>query len=99
MKASHLLYFTLAVYPILTTILFVTAICLHSVPLDSGFGMIALVAGVRTESLRLLEGASKSGKLHKPIRVTIKSSQGLTRSKNSPNGHNEYDLHVDDKES
>lgn len=29
--------------------------------LDSGFGMIALLAGVRTETLTLLKGASLSG--------------------------------------
>lgn len=96
MNASYLLYFTLAIYPILTTLFFATAVLLHSVPLDSGFGTIALLAGVRVETLRLLKGASKSGRLHKPIHVTIESDQGLMRRQRHPNGHNEYVLQDDD---
>lgn len=71
MNPSLLLYVVLAVFPVLTALLFTCGLLLRNIPLDSGFGMIALLAGVRTETLQLLKGASRSGKLKKPIRVSI----------------------------
>ena len=93
MNASHLLYFILAIYPILIALLFATAVFLHSVPLDSGFGIVALLAGVRVETLGLLKGASKSGQLHKPIRVMIGPGHGSRRRESPSSRHNEYILH------
>lgn len=49
MNPPLLLYFVLAVFPVLTALLFTCGLLLRNIPLDSGFGMIALLAGVRTE--------------------------------------------------
>ena len=92
MNASQLLYFILAVYPILTILLFAATLLLHHVPLDGGFGTVALLAGVRVETLKLLKGASKSGKLRKSIRVTINADQGSMTKKCLRDERNEYIL-------
>lgn len=91
MKTAPLLYLTLAVYPALTALLLLSTLLMYNTPLDSGFGTIALLAGVRTETLKLLKGASLSGKLKKSIRVTIDVHKSFT-DKSLRNQHNEYIL-------
>ena len=91
MNSAPLLYLTLAVYPVLTALLLISTLLMYNTPLDSGFGMIALLAGVRTETLKLLNGASRSGKLKKSIRVTIDVHKSFT-DKDLKNQHNEYVL-------
>jgi len=68
---SFVLYLALAIQPILSTIHLLAGWVLYTVPLDNGFGMIALLAGVRPEGLKLLKGASLSGALAKPLRVKM----------------------------
>ena len=91
MNSAPLLYLTLAVYPALTALLLLSTLLTYNAPLDSGFGTIALLAGVRTETLKLLKGASLSGKLKKSIRVTIDVHKSFT-DKGLRNQHNEYIL-------
>ncbi|KAG8525252.1 uncharacterized protein KY384_008896 [Bacidia gigantensis] len=93
MNASPGLYVTLAIYPILTALFFTASLLLHNVPLDSGFGTIALLAGVRVETLSLLEGASRSGRLRKPIRVAINADERRVEGDGGTGGRNEYILH------
>lgn len=71
MDPSWILYLVLAFQPALAIILFLVALTFHQTPMDGGFGMIAVLAGVKKESLRLLEGASLSGRLSKPLRMQI----------------------------
>ena len=75
MNPNGWLYVVLATFPVLTFLLFVCTVLLHKVPLDSGFGIVALLAGVQTSTLSLLSGASRSGKLMKPVQVSIDSGQ------------------------
>ena len=83
MNQSWALYVVLAVQPVLTILLFVADIALHDKPVGRGFGLISLLAGVRTDTLHLLKDASYSGKLRKPLRVKIKENGGA-RGRQTP---------------
>ena len=70
MNTSFWLFFVLAVFPVLTTLAFLGCLVLYRVPLDGGaFGTVALLAGVRPDTLALLDGASLSGNLKRPLGV------------------------------
>lgn len=73
MNTSPVLFFVLAVVPISATLVFIGYLLLYrSVPFDvRGFGTAALLAGVRVDTLALLNGASVSGKLTKYIRIRV----------------------------
>ena len=79
MKPSTLLYIVIAVQPVLITMIFlITFIMSFISKLDgANFNIIAVLAGVRTETLRLFEGASFSGTLTKAIEIRIESSDPL----------------------
>lgn len=85
MHATWVLYFVLTVQPFLTLALFVAALSYYQAPLDSGFGMIAILAGARHETLKLLWGASMSGKTSEPVRMKIAVDDPVTTTgKNAP---------------
>ena len=71
MDPSWILYLVLAFQPVLAVILFVTALTFYQTPMDGGFSMVAVLSGVRKESLKLLEGTSLSGRLSRPVRTKI----------------------------
>ncbi len=71
LNRSFVLYLALAIRPILWTIHLLAGWVSYTVPLDNGFGMIALLTGVHPEELKLLKGASLSGALAKPLRVNM----------------------------
>lgn len=75
MDPSWVLYLVLAIQPLLTVLFFITALTFSHTPLDSGFGITAILAGVREESLKRLQGASMSGRLSEPVRMQIAVSQ------------------------
>ena len=78
MNSSSILYFVFAVQPFLALVALIAAWAYYRTPLDSGFGMVAILAGVRHESLRLLWGASMSGDLSKPVRMKIAVDDPVT---------------------
>lgn len=73
MDPSRALYIVLGVQPVLISLIFIASFVLsYFSAVDGGnFGIIALLAGVRTETLKLFDGASYSGTLKKPIGVRI----------------------------
>ena len=75
-QRSWLLYFILAFQPGLCVIMFLIGFIQYDSPLDNNFGMIPILAGVWTSSLPLLKGASISGRLKKPLPLTI-HTQGV----------------------
>ena len=81
MDPSWILYLILAFQPFLAILFFFTALAFHQTPLDGGFSMIAVMAGVREESLKLLRGASLSGRLSRPVKMKIAISEAGTSSK------------------
>lgn len=91
MNTSWLLYFTFALQPILTTILLIASACMRCTPIDRGFGIVALLAGVRKETLKLLEGASYSGELKEPLTVDIVVAKSVSAS-GCTHPRNEYIL-------
>lgn len=75
MDPSWVLYLVLAIQPLLTILFFITALTFSHTPLDGGFGITAVLAGVRGESLKMLQGASMSGRLSEPVRMQIAVSE------------------------
>ncbi|KAM0795158.1 hypothetical protein BDR22DRAFT_826265 [Usnea florida] len=75
MDPSWGLYVVLGVQPVLLTLVFIAGFALsHFSAVDGGnFGIIAILAGVRTETLKLFNGASFSGTLTKPIGMKIET--------------------------
>lgn len=71
MDPSSILYLVLSFQPALAVTLFLAALTFYQTPMDGGFSMIAVLSGVRKESLKLLEGASLSGRLSRPVRMEI----------------------------
>ena len=75
MDPSWVLYLVLAIQPLLTILFFITALTFSHTPLDGGFGITAILAGAREESLKMLQGASMSGRLSDPVRMQIAVSE------------------------
>lgn len=73
LRRSRLLYLVFAVQPILMVITMAGALLLYSVPLDHGFGMISILAGVsqNRDQLDLFRGASLSGELRGGLRLSF----------------------------
>lgn len=71
MNASWALYLILVSQPCLVVICFLAGLFFYRTPIGRGFGIIAILAGVRHESLELLKGASLSGQVKKPVRLKI----------------------------
>jgi hypothetical protein len=70
---SGWLYFVLTLQPLLTLATIFASMLMNSTPIDRGFGLISILAGIERSSLRLLEGASLSGKLRGDARLRIDS--------------------------
>ncbi len=70
---SRLLYFILAIQPTLCLLKLLLGLIQYDSPLDGNFGMIALLAGVRSSTLPLLKGTSISGELSRPLPVTMRT--------------------------
>ena len=85
LKASGALYFILALQPALGILALVAGLILHKTPIGTGFGVVSILAGVDTETLDELEGATLSGKPIEPIRldVNINSTPHANRVKYS----------------
>ena len=74
----------LGVQPVLISVIFIASFVLSYFSAVDGnnFGIIAVLAGVRTETLKLFEGASFSGTLKKPVGIRIDTL--TTRKDNEP---------------
>ena len=71
MNPSWVLYAILVCQPLLTIVAVLACLAMRHAPVDDRFGMTAVLAGARVETLRLLEGASFTGKLKEPLRMGI----------------------------
>jgi hypothetical protein len=70
-KATAPLYIVLFLQPILTIVAWLATMLLHDIPISKGFGLLSILAGVETDGLDILEGATLSGELEEPVRMTI----------------------------
>ena len=91
MNTSPWLFIALSIQPALTIIFLFASLSMYSTPLDGGFGMVAILAGVRTKTLKLLQGASFSGELKESLRVKI-AVQDYVTDKGHTIPRNEYIL-------
>lgn len=71
LRKSPLLYFILAVQPLLIVAILIVASAMHSVPLDKGFGLVSILAGINRHTLDILSGASLSGELTQRVKLVI----------------------------
>ena len=71
LDANWLLYVVLSLQPILTLLMVLFAMFLHYTPIQNGFGIVAILAGVDRGSLDIVQGAGLSGKLAKPVVMDI----------------------------
>ena len=71
MHPSWALYVVLGIQPVLISVIFIASFVLSyfSAINSNNFDIIAVLAGVRTETLKLFEGASFSGALKKPVGI------------------------------
>jgi hypothetical protein len=75
LRANIRFYVILIIQPILTVIAFSATVLLYETPVDRGFGLLSVLAGVERDSLDVLAGATLSGELEKPIRLTSMQAQ------------------------
>ena len=98
MNTSPWLFIALSIQPALTIIFLFASLIMYTTPLDRGFGMVALLAGVRIKTLKLLQGASFAGELKKRLRVRIAVQDYAPDDKGHTIPRNEYIL-GDDSEN
>ena len=98
-RRSWIIYFILALQPLLLTATLLTRVFLFSSPVTEGFGTISLLAGLRSDSAGVLRGASLSGKLSKLVRVQMVvrngdgyEDEGANRIEYILNGHGRNDV-------
>ena len=77
-KAKLALYVVLATQPALLLAAFAAQTLLYSTPLNHGFGLVSILAGVDPDSLHVLKGASLSGKLRKKVglKISVRNKPG-----------------------
>ncbi|KAL2354588.1 hypothetical protein BJ546DRAFT_977899 [Cryomyces antarcticus] len=68
---SWLLYAVLVVQPALSIAMLVLCAFFCATPIDDGFGLVAILAGVEKESLDLLKGAALSGEVKYQVALDI----------------------------
>ena len=84
LRADTLLYLVLIVQPIMAIVFLLLVMLFSSVPVDRGFGLVAILAGIEKESLGLLRGAGLSGTLKGPARLKIKVNNMINGEDNIP---------------
>lgn len=71
LKKSPWLYCVLAIQPVLTLLALASAVALHSTPIDRGFGLVSILAGINHEGLDALCGATLSGEVSEDVRMSM----------------------------
>ncbi|CZR57843.1 uncharacterized protein PAC_07732 [Phialocephala subalpina] len=93
LDASWLLYLLLAIQPIFTALMFILAAIFYPAPFGRGFGIAAVLSGIKKDSLGLLSGAALSGKLERPVRLDISVANDAQSTGNtSQMGHIQYSI-------
>ncbi|KAF4851044.1 hypothetical protein CGCSCA4_v003587 [Colletotrichum siamense] len=80
LRKSPWLYLVLGIQPILLLIFLGMIALLHTVPLDKGFGLISILSGIERPGLDSLSGASLSGELKRPVKLSMSPVQGDGKS-------------------
>jgi hypothetical protein len=75
LRKSGMLYAVLSIQPLLLVIMLGLSIMFHSTPLDKGFGLISILAGIDRGSLDTLAGAALSGELREDVKLVISPLQ------------------------
>jgi hypothetical protein len=71
LRKTGLLYFVIAIQPMLIATILVLTVTFRSTPLDKGFGLVSILSGVDRQSLDSLAGATLSGELTQPVKLDI----------------------------
>jgi hypothetical protein len=59
------------IHPVLVAVFIVAKAFFYRSPIADGFGLVSMLAGVSKELSNVLEGATLSGKLRRPVTVQI----------------------------
>lgn len=72
LQKRNLLYLVFVVQPVLVVVVLAVRIMLHRTPVDTGFGLVAILSGIVHQSCDgLLTGATLSGELQEPVKLVI----------------------------
>ena len=72
LKKNVWLYVVLTLQPVLTIFAFLITAALHSMPLDTDFGLVSILSGIKRSNLDVLGGAALSGKLKDTVRLVMR---------------------------
>ena len=88
LQKPGLLYFVLALQPILTALIRAFTMMFYSTPISKGFGLISILSGINRSSLDGLASAALSGELDKSVKLTMQPIHD--------NGRGVIEYHVSD---
>lgn len=77
------LFVCLVIQPVITVVAFFTKAAI-AVPLGGGFGLIAVLAGIKRSTLDVLGGAGFSGQLKRPVRLDILLNEKWKEDRGGP---------------
>ncbi|EWZ48900.1 hypothetical protein FOZG_04371 [Fusarium oxysporum Fo47] len=80
MEHNLWLYMIVGTQPVMTVLAICVIAFLFRVPISRDLGIISLLAGADQDTLKILKGASYSGKLTKPVPVRIDVSHNVDRA-------------------
>jgi hypothetical protein len=73
--------------------MFILAAIFYPAPFGRGFGIAAVLSGIKKDSLGLLSGAALSGELERPVRLDISVANDAQSTGNtSQMGHIQYSI-------
>ncbi|KAF5027412.1 hypothetical protein F66182_489 [Fusarium sp. NRRL 66182] len=72
LRKSPLLYMVLGVQPLLIVVVLTLRCLLYPVPVDKGFGLASILAGLDASSIAALHGAGLSGELLENVKLIIR---------------------------
>ncbi|KAK1856323.1 hypothetical protein CCHR01_01071 [Colletotrichum chrysophilum] len=75
LRKSPWLYLVLVIQPFLLLIFLIMIAVFYTVPLDKGFGLISILSGIERLDLDSLRGASLSGELKRPVKLSMSPTQ------------------------
>lgn len=88
LRQRRTLIAVLAIQPIIMILMAIACVMFHSVPISDGFGVIAILAGIKPDSLDVVKGAALTGHVSSPVTLDILVEDG--RNEELGTGHISY---------
>ncbi|KAH6893270.1 hypothetical protein B0T10DRAFT_269257 [Thelonectria olida] len=71
-NAKAVLYVVFAIQPLLSLAMLGATVWLYSAPVGSGFGLVSILASIKTDSLAIVCGAGLSGELEERVQLKLR---------------------------